>query len=412
VRYKTPRSRATGPRRRDALKLAGLAGLAATGLTAAGCGTDSATTTTRLQADSGTAGFWARQRNTGHVNFANWPLYIDTGHGDTLDEFTAATGVTVTYAEVIQDDPSWFNAISPIIRHGEYIGYDVMVVTDGFQFSELVTLGELTPLDQSMMPNFYRYASKTYQHRSFDPGNTYSMPWASGSTGIAWNPTYIKEPVTSLNDLWNPAYKGHVGMMSDVQDTGNFGMLKLGIEPVGSTAADWRAAAKVLTQQRDAGLVRGYYQQSYLQALVSGQTWISMAWSGDIFQQNLAGGTQLKFAVPDEGGNLWTDNMMIPKYAQNPKAAMMLMDWYYQPKIAAQLTEWINYITAVPAVQPIIAADAAKSHGAQQQLLHEVATSSLVWPTPAEYARLHNYADVSGKKQQEYISIFQPVVTA
>jgi spermidine/putrescine transport system substrate-binding protein len=181
---------------------------------------------------------------------------------------------------------------------------------------------------------------------------------------------------------------------------------------VGSTPADWRAAAKVLTQQRAAGLVRGYYQQSYLQALVSGQTWISMAWSGDIFQQNLAGGTQLKFAVPDEGGNLWTDNMMIPKYAQNPYAAMMLMDFYYQPKIAAQLTEYVNYISPVPAVQPIVAADAAKAHGAQRQLLHEVATSSLVWPTPAEYARLHNYADVSGKKQQEYLSIFEPVVNA
>jgi spermidine/putrescine transport system substrate-binding protein len=189
-------------------------------------------------------------------------------------------------------------------------------------------------------------------------------------------------------------------------------MLKLGIEPVGSTAADWRAAAKVLTQQRDAGLVRGYYQQSYLQALAAGDTWISMAWSGDIFQQNLSGGAQLRFAVPDEGGNLWTDNMMIPRYAQNPVAAMMLMDWYYQPKIAAQVTEWVNYISPVPAVQAIVAADAAKSTGAQRQLLHEVATSSLVWPTPAEYARLHNYADVSGKKQQEYISIFQPVVSA
>jgi spermidine/putrescine transport system substrate-binding protein len=412
VRNYTSHSGGTGLRRRDALKLAGLAGLAGTGLAAAGCGSDTATTATRLQADSGTTSFWARQRNTRHVNFANWPLYIDTGPHSSLAEFTASTGITVTYAQVIQDDPSWFNAISPIIRRGEYIGYDVMVVTDGFQFSELVTLGELTPLDQSLMPNFYHYAGKTYQHRSFDPGNTYSMPWQSGSTGIAWNPTYIKEPVTSLNDLWNPAYKGHVGMMSDVQDTGNFGMLKLGIEPVGSTAADWRAAAKVLTQQRDAGLVRGYYQQSYLQALAAGDTWISMAWSGDIFQQNLSGGTQLKFVVPSEGGNLWTDNMMIPKYAQNPVAAMMLMDWYYKPPIAAQLTEAVNYISPVPAVQPIVAADAAKAKGAQRQLLHEVATSSLVWPTPAEYARLHNYADISGKKQQEYISIFQPVVSA
>jgi len=90
-----------------------------------------------------------------------------------------------------------------------------MVVTDGFEFAELVALGELVPLDQSKLTNFYKYASQKYQHRSFDPGNTYSIPWASGSTGIAWNPKYIKTPVTSINELWNSAYKGKVGMMSD-----------------------------------------------------------------------------------------------------------------------------------------------------------------------------------------------------
>ena len=171
--------------------------------------------------------------------------------------------------------------------------------------------------------------------------------------------------MTSINELWNPAYKGRVGMMSDIQDLGNFGLLKLGIDPETSTPADWQAAAKVLTQQRHAGLVRGYYQQSYIDELVAGNTWISMAWSGDIFQQNLSSGTDLRFVIPDEGGTLWTDNMMIPKYAQNPVDAMMLMDWYYRPQIAAQLTESINYISAVPAAQPIIAA--ARGQGHRQQ---------------------------------------------
>jgi spermidine/putrescine transport system substrate-binding protein len=201
-------------------------------------------------------------------------------------------------------------------------------------------------------------------------------------------------------------------MMSDIQDLGNFGLLKLGISPEKSTLADWQAAGKALTQQRDAGLVRGYYGQSYIDELTSGNTWISMAWSGDIFQQNLSSGSSLKFVIPDEGGTLWTDNMMIPKYAQNPVDAMMLMDWYYRPPIAAQLTESINYISAVPAAQPIIAHDAAKASGSSRQLLHEVATSELVWPTPADYRRLHNYPDVSGKLQARYEAIFNPVIRA
>ena len=395
-------------RRRDVLALGGLAagGLAA-GL--AGCG--GAPLPAVVHPQNPVTSYWSRQKRHGQVSFANWPLYIDTGHR-TLQEFTAATGIRVSYAEVIQEDSSWVGKITPVLRAGQPIGYDVMVITNGFWFSQLLTQGDLIPLDQRLLPNFHRNAAAKFQDRSFDPGNTYSIPWASGATGIAWNPRFIQTPVTSINELWSPAYRGRVGMLADIQDLGNVGMLKLGINPETSKPADWRAAAAALTRQRDAGQVRGYYQQSYIDELTSGRTWISMAWSGDIFQQNLSSGTDLRFVIPDEGGTLWTDNMVIPRYAQNPVDAMMLMDWYYRPQIAAQLTESINYISAVPAAQPIIARDAARSSGATRQLLHEVATSELVWPSAADYRRLYSYADVSGKLQAVYESIFSPVISA
>jgi spermidine/putrescine transport system substrate-binding protein len=391
------------PRRRDVLTLGGLA---AAGLALAGCG-GGAPLPTAVQPHSPVKAYWARQRRHGTVNFANWPLYIDTGH-KTLQEFTAATGITVSYSEVIQEVSQWVGKISPILRSHQSIGYDMMVVTNGFWFSELVSMGELVPLDQSMLVNFHKYAAPRFQHRSFDPGNTYSIPWASGTTGIAWNPKFVQEPVTSINALWNPAWKGRIGMISDIQDVGNFGLLKLGINPETSKPSDWQAAAKVLTQQKH--LVRGYYGQSYIDELVAGNTWVSMAWSGDIFQQNLSSGSQLKFVIPDEGGTLWTDNMMIPRYAQNPMDAMLLMDWYYRPQIAAQLTESINYISAVPGAQPLIAAAAAKATGSTKALLHEVATSELVWPSAADYKRLYNYPDVSGKAQAQYEALFNPLL--
>ncbi len=409
MRDDTPQ-RGTGYRRRDALRLAGLAGLAAAGLTAAGCGGGSAAPAPKPTPPVGSAAWWTTQRKHGHVNFANWPLYIDTSH-QTLKDFTAATGITVNYAEVIQEDQSWYNEISPILHKGQAIGYDIMVVTDGFQFSELVTAGELVPLDQKLMTNFYRYARPRFKHRSFDPGNTYSMPWAGGATGIAWNPNFIHKEITSINELWNPAYKGRVGMMTDILDTGNFGMLKEGVNPETSGPAGWRKGAQALAQQRDAGIPRGYYQQEYIDLLSKGETWISMAWSGDIFLQNLSAGTDLRFVIPHEGGNMWTDNMMIPKGAQNPVNAMMLMDWYYRPEIAAMLTEGINYIPPVPRAQAIIAGDAAKASGSEKTLLTKVATSDLVFLRPSEYARLRNYADVSGKRQELYQSIFNPLIS-
>jgi spermidine/putrescine transport system substrate-binding protein len=198
-------------------------------------------------------------------------------------------------------------------------------------------------------------------------------------------------------------------MMSDPQEIANFGLLKLGINPETSTETDWKAAAAELLKQKT--LVRKYYDQGYIDALSKGDTWISMAWSGDIFQQNLSAGTSLMFTVPKEGGTIWTDNMMIPKYAVNPAAAMQLIDWFYRPDIAALLTEAIEYISPVPSVQAIIKADAAKAtKPADKATLLEVAGSPLVWLSADDYSRLRSYVPITSKNSVTFNSIFQPVV--
>ena len=393
--------------RRSALRLGGMSA-AALALSACGVQGSASKPQDTKQAETAAQKFWKAQQATGTVNFANWALYIDPSH-QTLKEFTKATGIKVNYSEVIQDDNSFFAKIDPVIRSGQSTGYDIMVITDGLQFTELVDLGEVIPLDQSKLTNFHKYAGAPYQSRSFDPGNVYSVPWASGSTGIAWNPKYIKEPITSISDLWNPKYAGHIGMMSDPQEIANFGLFKLGVDPQGSTEADWKNAANVLNQQKPLG--RQYYDQSYINALSKGDTWISMAWSGDIFQQNLSSGTELQFTVPKEGGTIWTDNMMIPKGAQNPVAAMELIDWFYRPDIAALLTEAIEYISPVPSVQGLIKQAAAKAKKASdKQSLLAVANSPLVWLSASEYARLKNYVPVTPKNESTFNGIFQPVV--
>ena len=187
-------------------------------------------------------------------------------------------------------------------------------------------------------------------------------------------------------------------------------MIKQGIDPETSGPAGWRKAAQALAAAAGRGLPRGYYQQEYIDLLTKGETWISMAWSGDVFLQNLSSGTDLRFVIPREGGNMWTDNMMIPTGAQNPVDAMMLMDWYYRPEIAAMLTEAINYIPPVPSGAARHRRGRRQGVGRQKTLLTKVATSDLVFLPPAEYARLRNYADVSGKRQEQYQSIFQPLV--
>jgi len=395
--------------RRDIFKAAGL-GVAAAGLAA--CSVKGQATGKKTVAPDAVAKFWTGKTGTGHVNFANWPLYMDPKHPE-LKKFTAQTGVTVTYSEVINDLPTFFAKIQPQLAAHQSIGYDLMVITNGVEFAELVEFGYYAPLDHSKMPNFTKNVAPKYTQEAYDPGNVYSVPWASGITGIGYNPKYVKTPPTSLQDLQNLIYKGKVGMFSDVEEIGVFAMLAVGANPETSTPSDWQKAADWLKKQQDAGLVRKYYDQDYISALSNGDIWLNMAWSGDIFQSNASNGTNLQFAIPSEGGTLWTDNMTIPITADNPVDSLKLIDFFYDPAIAGSLAEYINYITPVPAAQAVIAADAKAATGDDAKALNQLATSPLVFPAASSLAKLHYYrAFKTSAERDQYNSIFDPIVTS
>jgi spermidine/putrescine transport system substrate-binding protein len=396
--------------RRDIFKAAGLAAATA-GLAA--CGVKGKATGSATAAPDAVANYWKGKTGTGHVNFANWPLYMDPKHPE-LKKFTAQTGISVTYTEPINDVASFFAKIQPELAAKQSIGYDIMVITNGIQFKDLVKLGYLAPLDHTKLPNFTANAAPKYKQEAYDPGNVYSVPWASGITGIAYNPKYITTPPTGMQDLLNPAYKGKVGMFSDTQEIGNFGMMAVGVKPETSTPSDWQKAADWLKKQKDSGVVRKYYDQDYASALANGDIWITMAWSGDIYQENVSTpGANLKFVIPSEGGTLWTDNMMIPITAADPVDAIKLMDFFYQPDIAGSLAEYINYITPVPAAKQSIITDAGSASASDKSALMDLANSPLIFPSDADYAKLHYYRDfATAAEQSQYTQIFDPIVTS
>jgi spermidine/putrescine transport system substrate-binding protein len=392
--------------RRDLLRAGGIGAL---GMALAACGVKGKGKPSASVAPDAIAKFWGNKTKNGHVDFANWPLYMDPKHPQ-LKKFTAATGITVNYQEVIQEMGPWFAKVQPQLSAGQSIGYDLMVITNSSQFGQFVDSGFLAPLDHSKLPNFAKNAGAKYKNEAYDKGNVYSVPWASGITGIAYDPDKVG-PITKLSDLWDTKYKGKVGMFSDTQELGNFGMMALGINPDKSTEEDWRKAAGHLKDQKSAGIVRKYYDQGYIDALGRGEVWITQAWSGDIFQKNVSDGTKFKFVVPSEGGTLWTDNMAIPITAKNPVDAITLMDFFYQPDIAGTLAEYINYVSPVPAAKDQIEKDAAAAKGGDKTTLEQVATSPLVFPADADYARLHYYVTFgSVSEQQTYNKLFEPIV--
>ena len=393
--------------RRDALRISGLSAL---GAALAACGVQGKGAPSASAAPDAVAKYWAGKAKTGHVDFASWPLYMDPKKPE-LKKFTAATGITVNYQEVIQEMGPWFAKVQPQLSAGQSIGYDLMVITNSIQFAQFRDSGFLAPLDHSKMPNFTKNAAATYKKEAFDPGNVYSVPWASGMTGIAYDRKKTGRDITKLADLWDPAFKGKVGMFSDNQELANFGLLKAGIDPATSTSDDWDKAADELKKQKSLGIVRNYYDQSYVDALGKGEVWITQAWSGDIFQKNVSDGTDFKFVIPQEGGTIWTDNMTIPITAKAPVDAITLIDYFYGVETAAALAEYINYVCPVPAAQPQIVKDAAKLSGDEKSGMLEIANSKLVFPTAAEYAKLHYYVSFDTvEEQQTFQKTFEPIV--
>ncbi|MGI5283212.1 polyamine ABC transporter substrate-binding protein [Nonomuraea polychroma] len=391
--------------RRDAFRIAGFS---AAGLALAACGVQGQKAAPP-KADA-VQDFWSKQTKHGKVVFANWPEYMPEDQGP-LKQFQQATGISYEYKEVIQENAEFFGKSEPVLRAGQSLGYDIVVMTNGIQLQNMLQLGYVVPLDHSKLPNFAANAGQKYKERSYDPGNKYTIPYTSGVTGIAYNTDHVKDDITSIQSLFDSKYKGRVGMMADAQEIGNFGMFALGIDPEKSTEADWRKAGDKLKEQRDAGIVRKYYDQSYIDAVSKGDVWLTMAWSGDVFQRQLAG-EPVKFVVPEEGGTIWTDNMLIPKGAANPVDALMLMDFLYQPAVAAELDEFIQYVTPVPAVQDLLREKAKTAKGEDKKALEDMVNSPLMFPSEADYAKLRGYTPLTSQTQQVFNPIFQSITQA
>jgi len=421
-----PRSLSRSLSRRDLFRYSAM-GLGAVGASALleACGVSGASSTGGTGATKsgvGSASWWAKQRLHHTVNFGNWPYYIDVLNGKhlTLQHFTQETGIQVTYTEPIDNNIPFYEKIRPSLEAKQYTGFDLIVMTNNSPaLGYLINFGWLTPLDQSMMTNFSKYAGPLVKNPSWDPGNRYTMAWQSGWTAIGYNSQAVPDPGESVGILFSKKYAGKVGMMSDPQELGSVGLLAAGIEPATSTESDWQKAVKVLQRQKNDGIVRAYYDQSYIDHLKNGDIVVSQAWSGDIFQADLNSKYRsLKLLVPSEGAMFWTDNMCIPMYAQNPKDAMALMDYYYNPQIEAVVEYYDDYICPVPSAKQVLLHPNGWAAGALKQMAPEIglptsvtADAPTVFPTP-KYVQLSRnyYAYKSQEELTAWNNLFLPII--
>lgn len=345
-----------------------------------------------------------RGPTAGVVNVANWPLYLDRAKDaqgnrvrPSLQRFTEETGIEVNYREVIPDAEAFYQQIQPYLAADEPTGWDVIVITNGPTLTKLIQLDQLIELPTDARQNFENFAAEEVKDPDYDPGSRFTMPWQSGITGIAYNPALTGREITSLQDLFSEEFAGRVGMFGDSVDLPNLAMIAAGFDPAASTPDQWAETAELLRRQRDDEIVKRYYTQNYLNALANGDVAITMAWSGDIFQENAIGAPEgLQFVIPDEGAVVWTDAMCVPKGAEHTVDAITLMDFVYRPEIAAMIAGFVAYVTPVPEAQGELLrmADEA-SDPAEAETLRSIAGSELVFPTPEQRGALKTYRELT-----------------
>jgi spermidine/putrescine transport system substrate-binding protein len=326
-------------------------GIAACGDDTVGGGSDSEVTTAKGGPVSGS------------LTISNWPGYIDPGPKGTVAEFEEDSGVSVDYIEDVNDNNTFFGKMQPQLEQGESGGRSIFVLTDWMakQMYDLGYLQEINPVD---LPTVFENLVPSLENPSFDPGRKFSIPWQSGMTGI-WVDTAKAPDIKSVNDLFDPQYKGKVTFLEEMRDSVPLVLKAEGVDPEEATNEDWLKAIDKVGAAADSGQLRAFTGNNYNEELNAGNIVAAIGWSGDA---SIVNNPDAEWRMPTEGCVLWSDNMVIPVGAPNVGAAFGWMEFVYEPEVAADLTEYITYVSPVDGVKDLVNP--------------ELAEDQLVFPSP------------------------------
>jgi spermidine/putrescine transport system substrate-binding protein len=334
------------------------------------------------------------------IVFSNWIGYIDPAKGkgtSTLEKFQQQSGIKVDYRNGdVNDNEQFFAKVSPQLTDCKSTGRDVFVVTD-YMAARMVNLGWIQKLDHANLPNVEANLIDSLKSPDWDPNRDYSVPWQSGMTGICYN-SELTDPVTSFKDLLTrPDLKGKIELPTEMRDTMLFMLLLEGSDPNKFTDAEFSSAISSLQKYVDAGQVRRFSGNDYVDDMKSGDIVACEAWSGDVI--NLLGGGKFKWVPPDEGFAIWTDNMLVPNMAAHKTNVESMMNFYYDPVNAAQLAAWNYYFCPVKGAQQEIG-----------QFDKSAVHSQFIFPSEKTLQNGHAFMTLDEKQEQSYQTQFNGVM--
>ncbi|MFI1976149.1 spermidine/putrescine ABC transporter substrate-binding protein [Streptomyces wedmorensis] len=339
------------------------------------------------------------------VDFANWPLYIDTDDDTsarpTLNAFRERTGISVRYTEEINDNDEFFGKIGPSLMNGQVTGRDLIVVSD-WMAARFVRLGWVQEMDRAAQPNVARHLGPQLRSPAFDPGRLHSVPWQSGITGIAYNRRKLGRELRSTKDLWADDLRGKVTLLSGLDESFALLMMGNGVDVTRWTAGDFHALCEQVEGLVRARHIRRFTGNDYIKDLSTGDVLACQAYSGDVIQLQ-ADNPDIEFVVPEEGAELWAESLLIPNLAQHKGNAEKLVDYYYEPEVAAELAAWVNYVCPVPAAQAVLA-------DSGDEELAALAEDPLIFPDSAMRGRLAIARDIGADERQDFAKRWNAIV--
>lgn len=331
----------------------------------------------------------------GTLVVSNWPLYIDK---KTPKQWEAEEGAQLKYLEDINDNESFYAKVRGDLEAGNPIGRDVVTLTD-YMAARWIRDGYVEPIDKANVPNAKNLAP-SLQSPAWDPERAYTLPWQSGMTGIGYNPKLTGGKLTDVNDLFDPKFKGRVTFLSEWRDSVSLMLLADGKDLKAATFDDIMAAFDKLEEEAASGQIRRFTGNDYAKDLASGNVYACVAWSGDVVQLQ-ADNPELEFLIPESGAGIWSDNMMIPKGADQPYGAETWMNFYYDPAVAAQLAAYVNYFSPV---------EGAKEEA--EKIDPGLASNQLIFPDAQTKERLFPLITLEGDEEREATARMQEIAGA
>ncbi|WP_244162154.1 polyamine ABC transporter substrate-binding protein [Micromonospora eburnea] len=305
----------------------------------------------------------------------------------------------VTYTEDVNDNNEFFGKVQNQLAGCQSTGRDLMVLTD-WMASRMIRLGWLQKLDRSKLPNVEANLLPSLRNVSFDPDREFSVPWQSGLAGLAYNAKVTKEIRTVDELLTRPDLKGKVTALSEMRDTMGLLLQSNGHDPANFTAAQFDDALAKLKRAVDSGQIRKFTGNDYSQDLNKGDIAACICWSGDVIQLGFEN-DKIKFVAPESGVMLWSDNMLVPNKASHKANAEQLINYYYEPAVAAKMAAYVNYICPVKGAQ-----------AEMEKIDPELASNPLIFPDEPMLARARSFMALDEKQERDFEAKYQKVIGA